>query len=86
MGTKIFKIDAKITQQRQRRIPLQLQEAVEVKIVKLLKEENIRRVEKIKGEVFMQPVEGEVRFTSLDAGYDVRVWADRITPGKSTAM
>ena len=47
-----FKKDAKITQQKGRRMPLQLQEAVEKGVDKLLAEGHIRRVEKVSDEVF----------------------------------
>ena len=50
----MFKKDAKITQQG-RRISLQLQQAVEAEIGKLLREGHIRKV-KINDEVFIQPV------------------------------
>ena len=51
-----FKKDAKITQQKGRRLPLQLQAAVEKEIDKLLEEGHIKRVDKISDEVFIQPV------------------------------
>ena len=37
-------------------MPLQLQDAVEAEIAKLLKEGHIRKVDKISDEVFIQPV------------------------------
>ena len=56
-GIKLeFKKDAKITQQKGRRIPLQLQEAVEKEIDKLLKEDHIRKLEKIIDDIFIQTV------------------------------
>ena len=48
-----FKKDAIITQQKGRRIPLQLQESVEAEIDKRLKEGHIRRVEKVSNEIFI---------------------------------
>ena len=51
-----FKKDAKMTQQKERRVPLQLQEAVEKKIDKLLAGDHILRVEKVNDEVFTQHV------------------------------
>ena len=39
-----------------RRVPLQLQTAVEAEIKKLLKEGHIRRAENINDEMFIQPV------------------------------
>ena len=44
------------SQQKGRRIPLQLQNAVKAEIDKLLKEGHIRKVDKISDEVFIQPV------------------------------
>ena len=51
-----FKKNAKISQQDTRRVPLQLQEAVEQEIDKLLAKGYIRRVENISDEVLIQPV------------------------------
>ena len=51
-----FKKDAIVTQQKRRGIPLQLQEAVEAEIDKLLEESHIRIVETVSDEVFIQPV------------------------------
>ena len=51
-----FKKDVIIIQQKGRRMPLQLQEAVEAEIDKLLKEGHIRRVEKISDKIFIQSV------------------------------
>ena len=47
---------ATITQQKGRKIPLHLQDAVEAEIDKLPKEGHIRKVDKISDEVFIQPV------------------------------
>ena len=54
-----YKKEAIITQQKGRRISLQLQEAVEAEIDKLLKEGHIRRVEKISDEVFHTTSSGD---------------------------
>ena len=51
-----FKKDAKVTRQKGRRVPLQLQSAVETEIALLVREGHIRRVDKINDEVFIQPV------------------------------
>ena len=51
-----FRNDATITQQKGRRIPLQLLDAVEDEMEKVLKEGHIRRVDKISDELFIQPV------------------------------
>ena len=56
-----FKKDATFTQQKGRRIPLQLQEAVEAEIDKLLKGGHIHRVETVSDEVFIQPVVVKVK-------------------------
>ena len=48
--------NAIITQQKGRKIPLQLQNAVEGEIGKKLKEGHIRTVEIIRDEAFIQPV------------------------------
>ena len=45
-----FKEGAKITQQKGRRVPLQLQKAVDAKIKSLLEAGHIRRVDKISDE------------------------------------
>ena len=50
-----MKNDAKITQKKGRRIPLQLQNQVDNEIEKLLKEGNIEKVDKIQDDVFIQP-------------------------------
>ena len=46
---------AKITQQKGRRIPLQLQSAVDCEIKRLLKDGHIAEVKQIKDDVFIQP-------------------------------
>ena len=50
-----FKRDAKMTQQKGRRVPLQLKTAVEAEIAKLIKEGPIRQIDKLNDEVFIQP-------------------------------
>ena len=49
-----MKDDAKITQQKGRRIPIQLQNQVDAEIKKLLKEGHIEKVDKIQDDVFIQ--------------------------------
>ena len=49
-----IKNEAKVTQQKGRRIPIQLQEQVDEEIEKLLKEEYIEKVDKIQNNVFFQ--------------------------------
>ena len=50
-----FKTDAKITQQKGRRIPIQLQKAVDEEIGRLLKEGHFEKINEIKDDVFIQP-------------------------------
>ena len=50
-----FLPDAKITQQKGRRIPLQLQTAVDAEIKRLIKEGHISPVKNIRDDVFIQP-------------------------------
>ena len=50
-----MKENAKILQQKRRRIPIQLQEQVDKEIEKLLKDGHIERIEKIQDDVFIQP-------------------------------
>ena len=49
-----FKPGAKITQQRRRRIPIQLQKAVDEEIARLLKEGRTEKINEIKDNVFIQ--------------------------------
>ena len=50
-----FKPGAKITQQKGRRIPIQLQKAVDEEISRLLKEGHIEKINEIKDDVIIQP-------------------------------
>ena len=50
-----FKSDAKKTQQKERRIPIQLQKGVDEEIGRLLKEGHIGKINEIKDDVFIQP-------------------------------
>ena len=50
-----MKNDAKITQQKGRRVPIQLQNQVDKEIDKLLKEGHFEKVDKIQDDVFIQP-------------------------------
>ena len=50
-----MKDNAKITQRKERRIPIQLQNQVDEEINKLLKEGHIEKVDKIQDDVFIQP-------------------------------
>ena len=50
-----MKNDAKISQQKGQRVPIQLQKQVVKEIEKLLKEGHIERVEKIQDDAFIQP-------------------------------
>ena len=50
-----MKSEAKITQQKGRRLPIQLQEQVDKEREKLLKEGHVEDVDKIQDDVFIQP-------------------------------
>ena len=50
-----MKNDANVTQQKGRRVPIQLQKQVDKEIEKLLKEGHIEKVDKIQDDVFIQP-------------------------------
>ena len=50
-----MKNNAKISQQKGRRIPIQLQDQVDKEIEKLLKDGHIEKVDKIQDDVFIQP-------------------------------
>ena len=50
-----MKSDAKISQQKGRRIPIQLQNAVDAEIKRLLKDGHIEKINEIKDDVFIQP-------------------------------
>ena len=51
-----MKDGTRITQQKGRRIPIQLQDQVDSEITNLLDQGHIERVDTIKGDVFIQPV------------------------------
>ena len=51
-----FKEGAKEAQRKKRRVPYQLQKAVDAEIRNLIKARHIERVDKISDEMFMQPV------------------------------
>ena len=59
-----MKNDAKISQQKGRRVPIQLQEQVDNEVKKLPEEGHIERVEKIQDDVFIQPTFITVKKTS----------------------
>ena len=50
-----LKSDAKISQQKRRRIPIQLQNAVDAETKQLLKDGHIEKINEIKDDVFIQP-------------------------------
>ena len=52
---RILKPNAKITQQKGRRVLIQLQESVDAEVNRLLKEGHIEKLDKIKDDVFIQP-------------------------------
>ena len=49
------KLDSKVTQQKGRRIPIQMQKAVDEEIKRLLKEGHIEKIDEIKDDFFIQP-------------------------------
>ena len=49
-----IEVDAKVVQQKRRRVPLQLQAAKEADIKKLLRDGHIRKVNKVIDEMFIQ--------------------------------
>ena len=49
------KSEAEVSQQKGRRIPIQLQKAVDEEISRLLKEGHIKKIDQIKDDVFIQP-------------------------------
>ena len=51
-----FNEDAKITQQEGRRVPLQLQQAVDSEVKILLDAGHIRKIDKLTDKMFIQPV------------------------------
>ena len=50
-----LKSEAEVSQQKGRRIPIQLQKAVDEEISRLLKEGHIEKIDEIKADVFIQP-------------------------------
>ena len=51
-----FKEGAKVTQQKGRRVPLQLREAVDAELKNLLKAGHSEKIDKVTNEIFIQPV------------------------------
>ena len=60
-----FKEGAKINQRKSRRVPLQLQKAVDAEIRNLLAAGHIKRVDKFSDETFIQPVVITVKRTEV---------------------
>ena len=78
-----MKEDAKITQQRGRRIPIQLQNHVDNEIYKLLKEMHIEKVDKTQDDVFIQPTVITVKKNkSVKIALGVRVFNQSIAKDK----
>ena len=50
-----MKSEAEVSQQKGRRIPIQLQKAVDAEISRLLKEGHIEKIDELKDDVFIQP-------------------------------
>ena len=58
-----MKVNAKILQQKGRRIPIQIPDQVEKEIEKMLKDNHIETVDKIQDDVFIQPTVIKVKRT-----------------------
>ena len=79
-----MKENAKITQQKGRRIPLQLQNQVDKEIENLLKSGHIERVDKINDDVFIQPVVITVKKDrSVKIALDARALNESIAKDKN---
>ena len=78
-----MKEGAKITQQKGRRIPIQLQNQVDNKIEKLLKEGHIEKVDKFQDDVFIQPtVITDKKDNSMKIALDARALNKSIAKDK----
>ena len=78
-----IKSEAKVTQQKGRRIPIQLQEQIDKEIEKLLKEGHIEKVDKIQDDVFIQPTVITVKKDkSLKIALDARALNQSIAKDK----
>ena len=78
-----MKDNARISQQKGRRVPFQLQNQVDAEINKLLKEGHIEKVEKIRDDVFIQPTVITVKKDiSVKIALDARALHESITKNK----
>ena len=78
-----MKDGTRITQQKGRRIPIQLQDQVDSEITNLLDQEHIERVDTIKDDVFIQPVVITVKKDrSVKIALDARALNDSIAKDK----
>ena len=78
-----LKENAKIVQQKGTRIPIQLQNAVDAEIKKLLKEGHIEKINEIKDYVFIQPTVITVKKDrSVKLAFDARVLNQEIEKDK----
>ena len=78
-----MKDGTRITQQKRRRIPIQLQDQVDSEITNLLDQGHIERVETIKDDVFIQPVVITVKKDrSVKIALDARALNDSIAKDK----
>ena len=78
-----FKQNAKITQQKGRRVPLQLQEAVQKEIERLLEERHIEKVNEVTDKQFIQPVVITVKKNkSVKIALDARALNNEIVKDK----
>ena len=67
-----MKIDAKITQQKERRVSIQLQNQVDEEIDKLLKEGHIEKVDKIQDDVFFSQLKTVKKDKSMKIALDAK--------------
>ena len=78
-----MKDNARISQQKGRRVPIQLQNQVDAEIIKLLKEGHIEKVEKIRDDVFIQPIVITVKKNkSVKIALDARALNESIAKDK----
>ena len=78
-----MKDNARISQQKGRRVPIQLQNQVDAEINKLLKEGHIEKVEKIRDDVFLQPTVITVKKDkSVEIALDARALNESIAKDK----
>ena len=78
-----YKQNAKITQQKGRRVPIQLQEAVQAEVERLLEEGHIEKVNEVTDKQFIQPVVITVKKDkSVKLALDARAMNNEIVKDK----